>query len=225
MCGNECIVKHSVGFREIFRLRCKSWNCAYCAPRRRKRLIAGAINGKPNTFITLTLPADRRLDPAQAVKDLSRAWRLIRKRDARRRNGKPVPFLAVVELTKVGTPHLHIICRAKWIDQKWLSNCMAEIADAPIVHIARIDNMGRVAMYCGKYISKDTAKVGTNKRYWQSQDYALEDLYEKPPLQEGEFWGNPIMMGIKRFVAIMEDRGWVPRWINDDNCIMEPSTG
>jgi hypothetical protein len=219
MCGRETIVKYGAGYREVYRLRCKSWLCAYCAPRRRSRLIKQGIAGTPNTIITLTLHSDWAENPDEAVKVLSRAWRIIRKRDARKRKARPIPFLAVVEKTKNGTPHLHIICRCKWMDQKWLSNCMAEIADAPIVHIKRIDHPGRVSGYCAKYISKDTAKIGGNKRYWQSQDYRTEEPEVKARLLEGEHWGTPMTIGLVALCAMFKGNGAVIEVINENYAI------
>lgn len=220
MCGRETIVKYSQGYREAFRLRCRAWTCAYCAPRRRGKLIRQGIDGNPNTIITLTLHSDWAANPEQGVKVLSRAWSLIRKRDARKRKGKPIPFLAVVELTKGGTPHLHIICRSKWMDQKWLSNCMAEIADAPIVHIKRIDHPGRVSGYCAKYISKDTARVGTNKRYWQSADYPTTPKQPKTPLLEGQHWGEVMSIGLTALCAMFKDNGAHVEMVNENYAIM-----
>lgn len=220
MCGLSTIVKYGPGYREVYRLRCKSWNCDHCKPKRRKRLIREALGGEPNTFITLTLPAEWANKAQEAVKVLSRAWRIIRKRDARRRKGAPIPFLAVVEKTKAGTPHLHIIARCKWIDQKWLSKCMEEIAEAPIVDVQRIDNPGRIGGYVAKYITKDTAKVGTNKRYWQSQDYALEEKWEKPGLLPGEHWGEVIQAVIHRVLDMMRPYASHMDWEGDDKVMV-----
>lgn len=221
-CGSQTLVKHAPDYRQAISLRCRSWGCAECEPQRRRQLIAQAIGGDPNTFITLTLPADRARDAEHAVKDLSRAWRVIRKRDARRRKGKPVPFIAVVEKTKAGTPHLHILCRARWIDQKWLSDCMAELLDAPIVHVKRIDNRGRVVGYCAKYCGKDSAKVGTNKRYWQSRDYSKQPKRVKTPLGPDEFYGQPWDYGIKRTVNHFVEMGWIPTWLSTTKCDLHP---
>lgn len=184
-CSEHSRVKRSIDQIEYSVLYCRSWSCATCQPKRRAQLVAQAVRGTPNTFITLTLPSHWAARPDEAVKELSRAWRIIRKRDARRRNAKPVPFIAVVELQKNGTPHLHILCRAKWIDQKWLSECMTELLEAPIVDIRRIDNIGRVGAYVSKYMAKEPRKVGSNKRYWQSRDYALSKRPAAPPLPAG----------------------------------------
>lgn len=181
--------------------------------------MAAMVDGRPRLFITLTLPADHAADPDHAVKLLSRAWRLIRKRDARRRNGRPMPFIAVVERTKAGTPHLHILVRAKWLDQRWLSNCMAEIAEAPIVHVTRVWDAGRRAGYCAKYSTKATAKIGSNKRYWQSRDYCLTEKPERYGLEPGEYWdvhpSTPIFYIARRYA----DLGWQLHWQNQHECI------
>lgn len=221
-CGQQTLVKHGAGYKEAIRLRCRSWTCPDCAPRRRARLIAQAIGGKANTFLTLTLPAHRAVDKEEAVKELSRAWRIIRKREARKRKGKPIPFLAVVELTKAGTPHLHILARSKWIDHKWLSDACAELLDAPIVDIRRIKNRSGSVAYCAKYCGKDCAKIGTNKRYWQSRDFPLKPKPEKDELEEGEFWGDPMDFGLKRLASWYQDNGFQVEWASIDRFIAFP---
>lgn len=188
---------------------------------RRSQLIANALGGEPNTFITLTLPSSRAADAEQAVKDLARAWRLIRKRDARRRKAAPIPFLAVVERTAAGTPHLHIIARCKWIDQKWLSNVMDELVNAPIVDVRRIDNRGRVSGYVAKYCGKDSAKIGTNKRYWQSRDYNLKPKPADFTLMEGEFYGQPINRLLPLMVQWYVQQGFDAYWKSEQRCWLE----
>lgn len=60
-------------------LRCRSWTCEICAPERRKRLIAQAIAGAPNTFITLTVNPKHGTSPTHRARLLVAAWRHIRR--------------------------------------------------------------------------------------------------------------------------------------------------
>jgi hypothetical protein len=91
---------------------------------------------------------------------------------------KKLPFLAVVEATKLGWPHLHILLRSIWLDQKLISKWMGELHDSPNVYIERIDNKARVNAYVAKYAGKAAHKFGTTKRYWKSRDYELRDVDE-----------------------------------------------
>lgn len=94
--------------------------------------------------------------------------------------GGRFPFQAVREKTKQGAPHCHILGRAKWISQEWLSQQMAELDDSPRVWVERIVNKGQAALYAAKYAGKAAEKFGTAKRYWKTRDYDLREAYEPP---------------------------------------------
>lgn len=178
-CGSQIIVKRRDNAAWINRLRCRSWKCQHCRPKRSRLLIADARAGHPDTFITLTLQADDPASRPDQVKALSRAWRCVRLAAMRKYNLKALPFLAVVEKTKRGTPHLHIVARVPWIDQKWLSQQMQRLVAAPIVDIRRIDRHRSVAAYIAKYIGKDPTQFPGSKRYWQSRDFRVEPKHDK----------------------------------------------
>lgn len=211
-CGQHSAVKEEPAQRTVVSLRCRSWHCPDCADARRLQLIAEAIGGRPNTFLTLTSRRHDATTAEAAAAALTHAWRVVRKRalreasrdiaknprpfgarpkqgwkshplgENRRRvslDGKGLPFIAVVEKTQLGWPHLHILLRSRWIDQEWLSAQMAELIDSPNVHIDRITNRAKRAGYCAKYCSKATEKFVSTKRYWQSQDYDLRPAHKR----------------------------------------------
>jgi len=89
----------------------------------------------------------------------------------RRYKLKAFDFMAVFEATQAGTPHLHILARVRWIDQKWLSDTMNDLIQSPIVDIRRIDNRGRAVAYVTKYVGKCPTQFGHSKRYWKSKCY------------------------------------------------------
>lgn len=187
-CGQATVVKHEPGQRTGKILRCRSWQCDECRDMRKRQLIAQAHGGKPDVFITLTIRVGAFPTPEDAASELARAWRLIRKRIMRRYNRKRAPFLAVMERTKKGWPHLHICWRGGWIDRQWLSDQTEELLSSPIIDIRKIDNPGRLAAYVTKYVGKDPAKIGTSKRYWQTQDYDRRPPGpDKPVLGDGEW--------------------------------------
>lgn len=92
---------------------------------------------------------------------------------------RELQYLAVLELTKKGEPHLHIVTRSGWIGQKELSAHMLKAMGAPIVDIRQVRGQKAVANYVAKYISKRNIKLGTMKRYWSSQNYILAAEREK----------------------------------------------
>ena len=46
-CRSRTIAIETKGFLQAFPMRCKAWTCPSCAPKRRKKLIAEAIQGQP----------------------------------------------------------------------------------------------------------------------------------------------------------------------------------
>lgn len=208
-CGERTIVNTIDRVRTAISLRCRSWHCPECAELRKKRLIAEAIGGAPNKFLTLTLRRSMANSPEEAAKVLTRAWRIVRLRLMRARKWKKLPFIAVFEPHESGWPHLHILLRCAWIDAHWLSQQMLDVCNSPVVKIKAIDHRGRVAGYCAKYCGKGASKFGTCKRYWQTPDY---DLRPEPPSREKrhgeEAWTN-YPWRLYQFVDAYKARGWI----------------
>jgi len=165
-------------------LPCRAWTCEHCAPKRRKALIAMAANGHPTTFITLTINPQMGSDPVHRAEMLARAWRIVVKRIKRKLHLDHLPYMVFVESTKKGEPHLHILARAPYIDQRWLSAQMRDVIASPICDIRKIDNTGRAIGYVTKYVGKAPAQFGTTKRYWRTQDYLLTWQEAHPPAIE-----------------------------------------
>lgn len=147
-------------------LKCRSWTCDLCHDDRRKQLVALAASGNPTTFITLTTRPRASETPTQRARALADAWRLIVKRACRRYGYKKIDYLCVIEATKRGEPHLHILSRVPWLDQRWLSQQAKEMLGAPVVDIRRAQHSSRVAAYVAKYIGKQPHRFGACKRYW-----------------------------------------------------------
>lgn len=194
-------------------LRCRSWQCQECAEERARQLKALAHSGAPNTFLTLTSRRRPGITPAHAAKQLAWCWRVIRLRLMRQAKTKHLPFIAVFEATKLGWPHLHILLRSRWIDQKQLSEWMAELHDSPIVYIERIDNRARLNAYVAKYAGKAAHKFGTTKRYWTSQDWRLEKAKpdKKPVILGGGYERE--RTPIAKLVTAWQELGWRVQWL------------
>lgn len=163
-------------------LYCRSWGCEICAPRRARRLRYEARRGKPTTFLTLTANPAWGQTPDARARRLVEAWRNIRQAWSRENSGQKLPFLAVFEATRAGEPHLHIIMRAPFIKQSWLSGLMAKYMQSPIVDIRRVQSQRGVAKYIAKYIAKAPKVFEGCKRYWRSLDWF--DVAD-PPLDNG----------------------------------------
>lgn len=189
LCQSHSIVKNERDRITFYPLRCRCWHCPDCHAARTARLIDEAKSGKPNIFITLTSRRREHWTPEYAAQRLAKAWRIIRAEYLRQHGKNSLPFLCVFEKTKKGWPHLHIVGRCKWLDQKWLSKRMRELTNSPIVDVRRVHGTGKVANYVTKYIGKDPSRFKGTKRYWRSQDYLIPGPDEEPPVDiPGFYW-------------------------------------
>lgn len=207
-CNEHLAVKQEGDKSTFVSLPCRAWTCPDCAPKRKKQLTAQAIAGRPDMFLTFTVKRSLHPSDRQAAKALSYAFRLLRLRIMRKFK-RPFPFLAVVERHPGSKwPHIHVLARSKYISQKWLSAQMMELLKSPVVHVTRIDNPGRAAVYCSKYCSKCSEKIGTTKRYWQSKDYDLRDDEEKAKYKKGNSGFTYTNMKIGTILEMVEYGLW-----------------
>jgi hypothetical protein len=221
-CHERIAVNTENRIKTAVSLPCKSWTCDHCVGQRQSRLIAECLGGAPTTFLTLTC----RVRPGQSPDDwallLSRAWRLMRLRIMRAKGIKKLPFYAVMESTKAGWPHLHILMRSIWLDQKWLSAMMDELLDSPKVDIRRIDNRGRAAGYVAKYCGKASHRFRTAKRYWSSRDYDLrpETKTFKKRSAESTWW--LLSERLTKWCADKTAHGWQVEKIGATKAVARP---
>lgn len=174
MCSQVMKQRHTETGDSICPLPCRSWGCEDCQPKRRRQLIAMAIAGCPNKMLTLTVNPSVGESPIERRKMLHSAWVILRKRMARRLKVRRIPYMAFVEKTENGEPHLHILLRCKYIPFKWYSTNMRKLIKAPHVWINKLSSQKRAAYYVTKYVTKAPAQFGRLKRYWQSSDYNTE---------------------------------------------------
>lgn len=221
-CREHIAVKHEEPLKTAITLKCKCWHCDYCAPDRKKQLIAECMAGAPCTFLTLTFRVRDDITPDQAAPMLSRAWRLIRLRLMRKYHWRKLAFIAVMEKTENGWPHIHILMRARYIPQQLISEWMQELCNSPIVHIEKINNKKRAAGYCAKYCSKAAEKFPTTKRYWQSQDYDLREPYEADNDNEAFGGWDRRSTHILAWAGWEEEEGNAIEWFGYDKAISYP---
>ncbi len=164
-CGDWSLVKATGSRIEAVTLRCRAWDCPFCYPGRQAQLIALAFSGNPTRFITLTVRPRAGQSPTARARALTRAWPVIVKRACRKYGYKKIDYFWVLEATKRGEPHLHILSRVPWLDQKWLSLQASDILNAPVVDIRKATTPGEVAAYVCKYVGKAPHRFGTVNRY------------------------------------------------------------
>lgn len=184
-CTDRTIVNENQSEGVISTLKCKRWSCPECIALNRRKVIDRARDGNPDKFLTLTWNANRRETPDEAARVMKNAWVVLRRRIAKAYGVKNVPFIVVFERTKRGWPHMHILMRAPFMPQEWLSEQMADLIDAPIVDIRQIKSRKMAFWYITKYLGKDLASFKGCKRWWRSHNYEIEREPETSPLRFG----------------------------------------
>lgn len=171
LCSEALTVNSDYRGGQMAVLTCKRWSCPICAPVNRRRVIGLGRKGKPEKFMTLTAKPDRWASPDEAARGMRDAFarliRLIRKENPSRE----VAYLRVFEKTKNGWPHLHVLLRAPWIDQRWLSQTWEDLTGAFIVDIRVVDNVQKAVFYITKYIGKDLEKFEGCQRWFRSKNW------------------------------------------------------
>lgn len=158
--------------------------------------------GDPRLILTLTMRQGRYPTPEAQAVALSHAWRRLRRAAMRHYKLEKLPFMAVFERHKSGWPHLHILIRAKWLDQQWLSDWMASEEDSPVVDISRVRSRTEAANYVTKavgYASKNPERFQGVKRYWRSKDYIL-----RPREHSGRAW-DEIYIVNRSWYGVVDD--------------------
>jgi len=184
--------------------------------------MAKCAAGNPVRFITLTINPRVGTSPEARLKILSHAWRTIVKRAKRRFRSRPLSYLAIVEQTKRGEPHLHILYRGPFLPHRWLSNAMDQLAQSPIVDIRRIRNQREVIRYVAKYVTKAPAHFSGSKRYWSSQDWEprfIASINADDAAQgDWEVWKH----ALASLAADFTTRGYAITPIDDDSFLATP---
>ena len=143
------------------RLRCHSWLCPYCAPRRARKF-AKAVDAYFDTgrLGLLTLTMDRHLPPLEAWEQIGSNWnRLL---TLMRRDFGAIKFVRVIEpQPKSGYPHYHIII-SNYIPIKWLKKYVASCGFGKIFDMQGIKGP-QAKVYIRKYLGKAwKGEVGTD---------------------------------------------------------------
>lgn len=178
-CGNKTLIGLIKGGYAYSRLFCKSYKCRRCGPKKtrriRKCIAQRAVQHGLTRFLTLTLDP-KKLKPGCTLREkiayLYRVWRKMRVY-LQRRLGKPLVFVAVVELQSNGTPHLHLLV-GSYLPKAWISASWQALGGGWSTRIEYAD-IHRVAAYLSNYITEDslcTLPNGT-RRFSTSRGLAL----------------------------------------------------
>jgi hypothetical protein len=103
-------------------------------------------------FLTLTLDPKKLEHKKFAVPHLRLCFNKFREY-LKRKYGTVPPYICVLEFTKAGIPHLHILLD-QYIPQKWISATWAGLGGGRIVFIKQV-TIANVTRYLSKYLTKD----------------------------------------------------------------------
>lgn len=221
LCSEFQIVKPGPDFEDIKPLPCNRWSCEYCGPRRRSKLVQLAASGHPNKILTLTVNPAVGSSPVERRALLHDAWKRLVKRILRHFKWKSFDYMAFIEKTVKGEPHLHILLRCGYIPQRWISSQMKGMLNAPIVWIEQVKGTAQAIRYVTKYVGKAPAQFGTGKRYWVSRRWRLDPEPETPDFEYDPWtmriqrarWSEVIQeRTVNRYTWGVTEDGWVRFW-------------
>lgn len=137
----------------------------------KRRLIRRLEGSKALAFMTLTCNPQRWGTPIRSFAGMSLAVNHLMKRIRRSWPQAELEYFLVWETTAKGFPHAHLLLRAPYIPQRWLSRNWRELTGAPIVDIRSIGRALDVGSYIAKYLTKDTHVPAGMKRYRCSRGF------------------------------------------------------
>lgn len=155
-------------------LTCKRWGCCVCGRRKCAQLAIRCELAAPTKFVTLSVNNKAWLGPREAydgtrrkVSDLSK---LLRKSHGE------FEYMRVIESTRAGWPHYHLVARCEYIAQEHLSRTWAELTGATIVDIRKIQDRDGCYGYVMKYLAKQTYVPWTSRRVsWSAKFFPPKD--------------------------------------------------
>jgi len=186
--------------------------------------MAKAAAGNAERFLTLTINPQVGDNPADRLRILAHAWRTIVKRAHRRWPTKSIEYLAVVEATKLGEPHLHILIRGPYMPWKWISSCMDELAHSPVVVIKKVRDQRGVVNYLAKYITKKPEQFAGSKRYWTSQRWEGLKVAREPRATAPGYRWEVAMHDLTTIVRLWVYSGWAVRADGKGGILARPGT-
>ncbi len=211
--GHVFLQDHA-GRRTIVNTVCNSWRCLACRDSNMARFKAlvrtGCFSMERCSFITLTYKAgSERLERAGCVaRDWKAFWRrLVKKRPEL----KGIPILRVMELTKKGTPHFHMIVGETQLRARCWGNelreplyrarmaecdCLAHVfarewsvvqgGESYIVHATGVRSARGAGAYLAKYMRKEfdsdrAEELGMVRRWSTSRAWPREPRVRLEP--------------------------------------------
>lgn len=208
------------------KVACKRWSCLSCRQTNlwkfKKMVSDGCSILGPSVFITFTY----RKRPGQAVRTalyVNETWRkFLRLWKYHNPKVRQTEWVKVIELTKQGQPHIHLIlswpCNgiskviAKQLESETRAIWRLVTKDSFIVHVVPVTGAEGAGAYLAKYLAKDMDKrdqllwLGFTRRYsrsrgWPKLDYHLRGIVDK---SHGTWYRGPEKEVDKHYIAAAE---------------------
>lgn len=174
LCGSFVLeADDSSGHTWIIPIRCNSWDCPFCGPSKKKKLLQRLKPSEANLFITLTCDPAKFESIPDAFHALRTAFQHWIKRIRRAFPQTQVEYFAVWETTKLGWPHLHILTRGPFIAPSVVRRHWQELTGAPVVDVQTIRHVQNIGQYLAKYLTKSLTAPKGFHRFMVSAHFLL----------------------------------------------------
>lgn len=208
MCAPKTYIRYQDDTAQALEIRCKQWQCSDCRPRLMRRLRGIAISGAPTSFLTLTVNPHIGNSPGERARTAIKGWQRLRRIICREYKLKSLPFMYVVEATARGEPHLHVLVRAPYIAQAWLSAQWERLTGAKIVDIRRVTTARGAAYYVSKYLSEAPEQFHGCRRFNRSRSYSLVPARERAKIDWQQIEFREVKIGFGELLFFWKQAGW-----------------
>lgn len=186
-CGTGVILMIDLDSGELVAVPafCHRWDCPHCGPVRLREAQAKAAAGRPERRITMTIRPRPWLSVRQQILYIRDRWRLMCQ--YLRRTFGHFEYISFVELTKIGTAHLHVLTRGSYIPQRMLSAEWVKLTGDFKVYIQKAGNSWAAVHEASKYCLKTACQIHEAAPdlpvYTMSRNWILnkDDPDKRPP--------------------------------------------
>lgn len=160
---------------------CNNWSCPVCGRRKVQHYAQKVAKAEPNRLITLTVNPSRHSSPREAFDSTRR--KVTELATKLRRRYDEFEFFRVLEVTKKGWPHYHLITRSPYIPQPEISDLWNGLTGAPIVDVRQMKKTVQAYWYVVKYLAKQKYIPWTDRRAaWTRKFFKKVDFVPGPKL-------------------------------------------
>ncbi len=165
------LVAHSATLKSwvVIQIRCKRWGCRHCGERKITHFAWRCDDAKPNRLITLTVANKMWETPRLAYDGVK--GKVTQLAIRLRRTFGEFEYFKVLEVTKKGWPHFHLVVRSEYIPHATISDIWSQLTGAHIVDVRKLKKSRDVYFYVCKYLAKQKYIPWTNRRVSWSRNF------------------------------------------------------